>query len=231
MPRRKSKCKINRKEKKFISSGGHGYIFLNENNNAVKFSTESLKNEYSIMYKLKCLNFLPKTYCLETIGTDYYLEMEYIKGYTLDKYLSNHYTEVYLLIDDALSLIIEIVQKISLIHEREYVHLDIKSNNFIVSNNKIYIIDFGNAQPLKGPIESLVINDQVCPLPELGTRHTPKDKIDIFCLCTMLKEVLKYTIKSNMRGMILKIIERGINRNPIKRPNANELLELLRKLV
>ena len=35
MPRKKSRCKRNRKEKRFISSGGYGHIFLNENNNAV----------------------------------------------------------------------------------------------------------------------------------------------------------------------------------------------------
>lgn len=230
MPRKRSKCKVNTLEKKFISSGGYGHIFLNDNNNAVKLSTQSLRNEYKTLYLLKDLNFIPKSYCLETIGTQHYLEMDYIKGYTLDKYLEHYYANTYLSINDALKLIIEIVEKISLIHEKEIAHLDIKSNNFIINKGGVYIIDFGNSQPFKGPIDDLIINNQVCPLPELGTRHTPKDKIDIFCLCIMLTKILDYTIKSSMRGKIYSILNKGLNKDPVKRPSAKELLKVLKQL-
>jgi len=224
MPRKK-KCNIDRTLKKYIYRGGYGYVYLNPRGNIVKAATSSMKNEFTIMKLLKHLNFIPYVYCYETYNALKFLEMQYIEGMDLSTYFTEYVGKIP--IDETLKFIIEISRKIKLIHENGYAHLDIKLNNFILKD-QIYVLDFGNTQKLTGTLDHLVINELICNLPEIGKKHTSKEKIDVYCLCSMFKLMLEYSIRSVKKGKLHDIIDKGLHMNPDKRINLELLiLELL----
>ncbi len=91
------------------------------------------KNEYRILDLLKEHNISPTPYKLYK---KYFTE-EFLKGETLDLYIQNNKKDVIPFVFD------ELINIMKVLKDNHIQYNDIRPENFIVSNNKIYIIDFG----------------------------------------------------------------------------------------
>lgn len=105
--------------------------------------------ELHVLSKLKpvCEYFL----CLESFGkikgenNSYFISTEFIKGITLSEYLKREQNN-----NNFDKIMNEIIKSIKELHKLGIVHNDINSENIIITeNNKIRIIDFGEANENK----------------------------------------------------------------------------------
>jgi serine/threonine protein kinase len=104
--------------------------------------------ELEMLSKLKpvCEYFL----CLESFGkikgkNSYFISTEFIKGITLSEYLKKPHNKEH--ITDIMKNVIKSIKEL---HKLGIVHNDINSENIIITeNNKIRIIDFGEANENK----------------------------------------------------------------------------------
>lgn len=129
------------------------YLKLNENENYTYYKLEinnncyfvkqlkrknsilikMLQNEVDNLNKLKGLNVPTIIYYNVEEG---YIIYKYIQGDNLQKInLSN--------IKEITNIVFKILDGISLIHMQGIIHCDIKKSNIILSDDKVYIIDFG----------------------------------------------------------------------------------------
>lgn len=128
---------------KNISSGAEAIIFLNDNKNIEKQRIEKNyrikeidsvlrvqrnKKEAKILKKVSKIIPVPKILSV----TDTSIEMEYIEGIKLRELLDKkpEYAE-------------KIAENLSLMHDSNIIHGDLTTSNMILSNEKIYFIDFG----------------------------------------------------------------------------------------
>lgn len=73
-----------------------------------------------------------------------YMVMPFIDGYTLDGYVGKNGPLSY---QDAVNYIAQIADAVGYIHERHYLHRDIKPKNIMITNDfKAILIDFGSAR-------------------------------------------------------------------------------------
>jgi serine/threonine protein kinase len=105
--------------------------------------------ELDILIKLKpiCEYFL----CIESFGkiktenNSYFISTEFIKGVTLTEYLKKDHSK-----NELIKVMNEIIKSIKKLHNLGIVHNDINSENIIITpDNKIRIIDFGEANENK----------------------------------------------------------------------------------
>lgn len=128
---------------KIISSGAEAIIYLNDNKNIEKQRIEKSyrikeidsalriqrnKKEAKILKKLSKIIPVPKILSV----ADTTIEMEHIEGIKLKEILDKkpEYTE-------------KIAENLSLMHDSNIIHGDLTTSNMILSNEKIYFIDFG----------------------------------------------------------------------------------------
>ena len=233
--RKKKKCKVQNPTNKMLTKGGFGEIFINSNNNIVKISAFSLKDEFTIIKLLNSKNnpYVPKVYCWEQIGLKHYIEMEYIEG-----------TELWALIDEkeisgihikiAHRWILDIANIVLSIHNEHYTHLDLKPNNLIMSTDGMMrIIDFGNSLHFRDRFENINFLPDFLP-PELNTKSinskTPKDKIDIYSIGVIMTLILRLCDPGSIKNELLKLVDKCKHTNPIKRISAKELVDMLEEI-
>lgn len=77
-----------------------------------------------------------------------FIVMEFIEGRSMEQYI---YREIGLIPEQkALPMFLEILDAVAYIHKKNYLHLDIKSNNVMIQpNGKIKLIDLGIASRMK----------------------------------------------------------------------------------
>lgn len=97
-----------------------------------------LDNELYMWQLLKKYDFIPQILFFDNKDS-HYIIYQYIDGVTLDKYKFKDDKE-------KLTIFVKILEKIEVIHNLFIVHCDLKASNIIISNNNIYILDFGNAK-------------------------------------------------------------------------------------
>ena len=124
----------------------------------------------------------------------YYAYME-IFGNDLDSLKYNSNSNLLLKFTNIFKILYQCCESVKLIHNLEYLHLDIKPENFLIKDNKIKIIDFGfvnkNALKTSGMIGTLryISNDWMKNFEENKTT-TLNYHHDIFSLGCMFIELL-----------------------------------------
>lgn len=191
-----------------LGEGGMGTVFLVEDiarNNRVfaaktvksafiaKDAENSLlrfKTEYDIMTRLKHPN-LARVYDFgQDINGDYYILMEFVEGITLRQLLKEKHK---LSVDDAVSIIIPLLQALEFIHSRNIIYRDLKPDNILIEieNNRIKavkLLDFGLAdlgraeKKSKGTIHYMA--------PEVVAKQSIDSRADIFSLGVLFYEML-----------------------------------------
>lgn len=96
-----------------------------------------------------------------------YISTEYIRGETLEQCIfeqGHKYTE-----QECLALALQLLEPVLHVHERGYIHGDVRIPNVILRNERVHLIDFGLARRMGEPL-----------LPELKRRMrelpTPEDE-------------------------------------------------------
>ena len=152
----KNKIDLNKikKQYKYISLMGVGaygavYKSLNKKSGevvAIKLFINkriAYKKELDILLDLKNKGICEKFICLNDYG-DYdeiqYISFSFIDGETLDKLINNGITK-----EKSEYILKEIINNVILLHKNNISHQDLKPENIMIKNNKVFIIDFGLA--------------------------------------------------------------------------------------
>ena len=143
---------------KKIGRGAHSVVFsgktlLNGNPVAVKIEEKSNKNRYLeneaySLFQFKEIGF-PKILSYGHSG-NYGVLVEELLGKTLEQTFKENKSQAkFIRLKDMLLTGIQAIDRIKSIHQKNYLHLDIKPLNFLLGNpdnSIIYIIDFGFAK-------------------------------------------------------------------------------------
>lgn len=152
----KNKIDLNKikKQYKYISLMGVGaygavYKSLNKKSGevvAIKLFINkriAYKKELDILLDLKNKGICEKFICLNDYG-EYdeiqYIVFSFIDGETLDKLINNGITK-----EKSEYILKEIINSVILLHKNNISHQDLKPENIMIKNNKVFIIDFGLA--------------------------------------------------------------------------------------
>ena len=130
--------------KKYIRKGAYGDIYLIENSDkqyAIKYSTKSLFNEYSIQNSLNCKNIV-KINKYYNLNDHYAIIYPYYKYGDLFDYIINNNIKK----NNAKKIFKSIIKSIYTCHYNNIVHGDLKPENFLIDNYlNIYLTDFGSS--------------------------------------------------------------------------------------
>lgn len=118
-----------------------------------------------------------------------YIVMEFIEGRTLEDYI---YREIGLIPEQkALPMFMEILDTVAYIHNKGYLHLDIKSNNVMIQpNGKLKLIDLGIASRMSEASNSTGFGTPAYMPPEQSEMGRCGKYTDVFALGIMLFEML-----------------------------------------
>ena len=118
-----------------------------------------------------------------------YIVMEFIEGKTLEDYI---YREIGLIPEQkALPMFVEILDTVAYIHNKGYLHLDIKSNNVMIQpNGKLKLIDLGIASRMSEASNSTGFGTPAYMPPEQSEMGRCGKYTDVFALGIMLFEML-----------------------------------------
>lgn len=118
-----------------------------------------------------------------------YIVMEFIEGRTLEDYI---YREIGLIPEQkALPMFVEILDTVAYIHNKGYLHLDIKSNNVMIQpNGKLKLIDLGIASRMSEASNSTGFGTPAYMPPEQSEMGCCGKYTDVFALGIMLFEML-----------------------------------------
>ena len=125
-----------------------------------------------------------------------YIVMEFVEGKTLEDYI---YGEIGLIPEQkALPMFVEILDTVACVHNRGYLHLDIKSNNVMIQpNGKLKLIDLGIASRMSEASTTTEGEGFGTPAympPEQSEKGKCGKYTDIFAVGIMLFEMLTGTL-------------------------------------
>ncbi len=183
-----------------ISEGTFGAVYKgkklkDDTDVAVKLNKSDinfLKQECTIMHYLiskKCVA-VPDIYYYGLIDKYYIVVMKYCE-LTLSEFVVNYDNNVNIMEN----MFIQCIELLREFHENMVIHCDIKPDNIMVSDNRLYIIDFGLSQFYiedddKDTERKTQINGTpryVSPFIHQGFNYLPKD--DIISLCYVFYEL------------------------------------------
>ena len=129
-----------------IASGEFGLIVKVQYNNAnyaIKMgSKDAIKYEATIYKQLKGVNSVSKVYDLFEYNTNYCLVLDYYSK-TLNNVKEETFTTAPSYIVSVLNYIKELIYILRDVHAKHIIHRDIKPSNICLTNNKVFLIDFG----------------------------------------------------------------------------------------
>lgn len=129
----------------------------------------------------------------QTKDNKYYIVMEYIKGTTIKEYIKKYgkFSP-----EEVVNITKQILNALGYAHKKNVIHRDIKSNNIMITDNKIIkIMDFGIAKLSHGEEKNLthagtVLGTTYYIAPEFLTKGNPENNSDIYSLGIVLYEML-----------------------------------------
>lgn len=126
-------------------------------------------------------------------GADSYIVMELVKGHTLRQVLQ---TQTEISQDEAMLIIVEILEALKYSHEQGIIHRDIKPGNIMITNSgKVKVMDFGIARAI-GDIGATMTNTWSVVgtaqylSPEQATGEYADARSDIYSLGCLMFELL-----------------------------------------
>lgn len=182
---------------------------------------------YEELYKIKCDN-LPLIYDVVALDDGQIILEEYINGITLAQSME---CEKYNY-KNAKKVIKHICCALSVLHERNIIHRDVKPENVMIDKNgRVVLIDFNTSRKANKASKDTVIMGTVgYAAPEqLGLRES-LPQTDIYALGIMLNVMLtgKHPTEQIAHGKAGKIVRKCTNVNPEERyKNTTSLIMAL----
>lgn len=136
-----------------IGEGGMSHVFLATDKNLgrrvalkvikqVEHNYEDIVAEARLLAKLNHSNIV-QVYNVRKLSNEFAIEMEYVQGATLNNYVQ----ENNVLLEEKLSLLIDIAEGLHSAHQQNILHLDLKPSNILINESKTAkIVDFGISQ-------------------------------------------------------------------------------------
>ncbi|KAK8837733.1 hypothetical protein M9Y10_036268 [Tritrichomonas musculus] len=145
-----------------IGSGSFGQIFQCEHNNTKKQYAAKIEPTNTklprLALEIKLYNFfshgnnIPKVYW-HGVDKNYKIMVMDLLGKSLENLHESHKT---FSLKSTLIIIDQMISCIEFLHKKNYIHRDIKPDNFVMGveneSNKIYLIDFGLAKRYRDPV-------------------------------------------------------------------------------
>lgn len=114
----------------------------------------------------------------------------------------------------------DITDALDHLHQKGYLHCDIKTNNVLVCKKKGYLIDFGKVRKTENLIGKKYSSIYSHIAPEVLTGHPPSKASDVYSL----GKVIGTIGKAIQNEFLLSIGNLSINPNACKRPTLLRLL-------
>lgn len=131
-----------------------------------------------------------------------------------------------------LSLVKQLLEGVNFLHSYNIAHLDIKLDNLVISDGRLYIIDYGMAKQLKSNEEMLTeyygTKGYIAPEVENNDLYNPI-KVDIWSTGMAIYELLtKYSLDNYQKLNILHTIaSKLMTIRPSERPLLSEVIKML----
>lgn len=101
------------------------------------------REEAEILERFKGTRGIPEYHNFQKHDEGWFIVMEVIKGKTVDKYADEGNSPMEQ--DAALSIVAQVAETVSMLHEAGFVHRDIKPRNTMIDHGgDVYVIDFGS---------------------------------------------------------------------------------------
>ncbi|KAA3606518.1 MAG: GAF domain-containing protein [Calditrichaeota bacterium] len=181
--------------------------------------TESIQNEFGILKDLHSEYFVEVHEIAQDSKNLSQIVLEFIDGsplkvaFNLDKALETKQVFVQIL-----NALVEL-EKVGIIHG------DLKSDNILIQNHKVKIIDFGFAQTLGGRIDSNSVSGTLeYTAPEKFTGENISSKVDIYSIGVLFYEILTGT-NPFADSSVEAIIEKHLNLTPKQMTEINSEID------
>lgn len=217
----------------YLDSGGYANVYYQKSTGRIvkqlkeDFLLDSdiksrFRREYSITKSLSDIPEIIKVYEFDNNNYSYQMEKAEI---TLEKYINNNNLDF----EKKVNIIRQVLQVMSIVHERNVIHRDISPNNIFILRGMVKIADFGLGKDLK-----LFNSHQTMATYGVGQLHycAPEQfmllregdmRSDIFSLGRLLNFVLTGSPR-NQNHIFKSVTDKACSENPEYRyANAGEL--------
>ncbi|WP_343673642.1 protein kinase [Chitinophaga sp.] len=183
-------------------------------------------------------------------GEDHYLVTSYINGQVLPEQLRDVYqTRIWRelgVMDKAriLSYFLQITETIARLHELGYLHRDIQINNFIIREDKVYLLDFELAyyMPAGTPDPPFGYGTMVFMSPQQRQSEQPRVEDDIYSLGVVLAfmilnpadqesfsgNIYNALVNAGLEAVLLEVVINCLDPDPVNRPSLSSIITLLK---
>ena len=200
-----------------LGAGGTGRVLLAEHiylgvKRAIKVIDkddvlkESFYNEASVLKNLSHSG-IPAIYDIEEDESHYYIIEEYIEGESMVSYFKHKSCDISHILD----ISIQICQILEYVH-KSVVHLDIKPQNLLINNNKVYLVDFGSSIEIDGGYRRYHMGTDNYSSPEQKSGCEPDIRSDIYSFGRIM-EYMYSECKLHADADLRAVIDRCISRN------------------
>lgn len=232
-----------------LGEGGMGKVYLASDPQGNQVAIKEMRSDLLCDAQLKerfkleinTLSKLEHPYIVKMNGSfeigkdNLYLVMEYVQGYTLEKYVSSQ-PNGWLEEDEAIRILRFILEGVEYAHNQGIVHRDLKPSNFIIHDGIVTILDFGIAKDMnsKGLTTGhLTIGTSGYMSPEQAGGYNIDRRTDIYSIGCVLYYMMTghhpFVEQSNEQEMRMTVIREAIPRaqdiNPSISKKMQELLE------
>lgn len=213
-----------------IGQGDYGIVFLVEKNNvkyALKISSkETIDYEYKInnVFEKNKPMCIPNVYEKGKYKKYYYLVMEYVEGYTMERffYLCSK-KNITINEECVIKIIYHIIKCVDYLHSKDIIHMDLNMGNIIFNKSQLKIIDFGVSCYLKH------IDDEISCFSERNEFMVEDENFYIKIDLNRINEFILYITRfmKNSDKDNIKSLKMNIDSNIEKNSETQKLLKVL----
>lgn len=180
-----------------------------------------------------------------------YIIMEYINGVTLEEYLDSHEGSI-LHWSEAVSITIDILGALEIVHDNEIIHRDISPANIMISNDgTVKLLDFGAARKFvadRTQEMSVIIKKGYAPIEQYKRDYRQDERSDLYSVGAVMYRMLTgeaptdalnrisedklkraRSINKDIPAWLEVIVMRAMDTNPyVRYANAKAFLKELR---
>ena len=181
-----------------LGSGGMGRVMRGTDPQGRQVAIKEILPEYASYFEIRTRterevellqqldnDSIVKVYDQFPLGNNFYIVMEYVDGLNIEQYVQKYGAIPY---ERATRFMVKILETMQFIHEKQFVHRDMKPSNIMIrKDERICILDFGIAKDLGsvnggGTVIGTVIGSDGYMSPEQADGFSIDHRADIYAL-------------------------------------------------